>query len=172
MQQKKGGQVTEARKTAYALALDALARRDRSLSELESLLLRKGFAAEEVEQALRRVVELGYLNEERLAGSLIRDSRLAGRGPRAAWIKLKQRGVEGWSLERVQELWKGDASGPEGSEFSELETARAWIERRYPGFAEDRKEARRAMGALVRRGYSFDVAQAAVRPAGLRGEDP
>jgi regulatory protein len=161
-------------RSAYTAALDVLARRDRSLAELSQSLSRKGFQETEVAQALQRVVELGYLNEERLAESIVRDSRLAGRGPRAAWLKLRRRGIGGWSLERVQQQWRG-----ESVEASELAVASEYVKMRYPGFSgdpiEDRKVSRRAMGALVRRGYSFEVAQAAVREAMAAGgfaDDP
>lgn len=143
-------------KTAYQVALQRLASREMSLSELESSLTRKGFGSAEIQAALRRVVELGYLNEERLALALIRDTRLARRGPRAAWLKLKKKGILGWTLERVIAEWRDSGADPE------LEVARAWVMRRYPGFENDPKKAQRALGALVRRGFSFEQAKKAL----------
>lgn len=148
------------------LALAHLARRDRSMAEMAQYLGRKGFDAAGIEPVLQRLVQLGYLNEERLAGALIRETRASGRGPRAAWLKLKKKAIEGWSLERVVTAWR--ESGPTesakaGTAGAELEAALAFIRRRYSGYGEDPRQARRAMGALIRRGFSIDVARKAVQ---------
>ncbi len=157
------GPIGKRNQTAQSRAVDLLARRDRSRAELEGLLERAGYLLEEIEAALKRVVELGYLNEERLACAVIRSERLAGRGPRAAWQKLKRRGIRGFSLERVQAEWRGEqpaeSSGGSQECQPELEVARAFVLRRYPNFDGDPKQARRALGALVRRGFSFEVAR-------------
>jgi len=153
-------------KVAWQLALDCLGRRERSAKELEVFLVKKGIGQAEIAAVLQRLVELRYLDEERLAAALIRDTRMAGRGPRAAWLKLKKRGVAGWGLERVETVWRessGSALGPvEQVQASELDLALAFIRRRYAGYASDRKQASRALGALVRRGFSVSVARKAI----------
>ena len=124
---------------------------------------------------------------------------------RSAWMKLRQRGVSGWSLERVESVWRaaeesffsgprdedagGEGSDPADSAESraagfdaEVETARRWVQRRYRGLAagagpdhparsggaerasrdEHYREKQRALGALLRRGYSMAVARKAI----------
>lgn len=143
------------------LALAHLARRDRSMAEMAQYLERKGFDTAGIEPVLQRLVQLGYLNEERLAGALVRETRASGRGPRAAWLKLRKKGIEGWSLERVVTVWR-ESGAEAGAAGAELEAALAFIRRRYSGYSEDPRQARRAMGALIRRGFSIDVARKAV----------
>lgn len=212
----------------YERAIQRLARRERSLSEmrdfLEGLVERDGGraaseadaletsadaagtgAAELIEQVLQKLVALRYLDEERMAAAIIRDQRLQSRGPRSAWMKLRQRGVSGWSLERVEAAWRSaeesffsaprdEKASEEGSDpadsadsraagfEAEVETARRWVRRRYRGLggsagdespgptgetdrsARDElyREKQRALGALLRRGYSMAVARKAI----------
>lgn len=157
----------------FTLALDYLAQRDRSLFEVEAKLKTKGVGDEQIPPVLERLVSLGYLDEERLARALVRDTRMASRGPRTAWLKIRHKKIEGWSLERVTEEWRqGQDSAfgvrPELSPEScqeadpELEVALAFIRRRYPEHKTDRKQAQRALGALLRRGFSFDKAKEAL----------
>jgi SOS response regulatory protein OraA/RecX len=176
----------------YELALKLLVRRERSLHEMREYLESKcrdsgtgegdTEATGPVDQVLQRLVSLRYLDEERMAGGLIREQRLQARGPRSAWLKLRKRGISGWSLERVEAFWResedsnlvGAAGAAPSSDradpSSEVEMARRWVLRRYRELAEpetssDREaraerhsEKRRALAALVRRGYSISVA--------------
>ncbi|MBU6376683.1 MAG: RecX family transcriptional regulator [Bdellovibrionales bacterium] len=154
----------------FELALKRLARRDRSLAEIRDYLLSK-IAVEDstteipsqIDAVLQKLVALKYLDEERMAGAIIRDQRLQSRGPRSAWLKLRSRGIEGWTLERVEEHWRA-SDFDLSEEQSEVQTARRWALRRYRGLSssKDRKERDRALAALVRRGYSFAVARQAV----------
>ena len=157
----------------FTLALDYLARRDRSIAEVESHLDAKGVATEEIAEVLKRIVSLGYLDEDRLARAMVRDSRLASRGPRAAWLKIRRKKIEGWSIERVTEEWRlgqDSAFAPrldsdpdeDGGRDPELEVALAFVRRRYPDHATDRRQAQRALGALLRRGFSFEKAKQAL----------
>ncbi len=173
----------------YERALKRLARRDRSLAEMRSFLLQpsrgrpgedeltqEGFS-QQIDEVLRVLVERRYLDEDRLAEALIRDQRLQSRGPRSAWMKLKKRGIEGWTLDRVEQVWRTVESahsfsaddGPRESSDSrsdqdEVETARRWVLRRYRGLqgatgTELQRERQRALGALVRRGFSLQTAR-------------
>lgn len=172
----------------YELALKRLARRERSLHEMREYLESKCGASDAEEGAsassdlmdlvLQKLVSLRYLDEERMAGALIREQRLQARGPRSAWLKLRKRGISGWTLERVEAFWRESedsslnvAPDPSG----EVETARRWVLRRYRGLAEpesssDRearaerqREKKRALAALVRRGYSISIAIRALK---------
>ncbi|NIW93486.1 MAG: regulatory protein RecX, partial [Phycisphaerae bacterium] len=59
-----------------------LSRRDYSCFELRNKLIEKGFGSEQVEETLKRCLELGYLNDERFATnratSLMRQGRAVG----------------------------------------------------------------------------------------------
>ena len=69
-----------------------LARRDHSRVEMERKLARRGHTPEEIESALVRLVELGYLNDLTFAEGLVRH-RSVSRGPRALSAELAQRGI-------------------------------------------------------------------------------
>ena len=70
-----------------------LSRRAHSQWELRRKLRMKGFAAEAVDTAMARLVELGYLDDPSFAKGLVR-RRSAIRGPRALSAELAARGVD------------------------------------------------------------------------------
>ena len=76
-----------------ARAVGLLARRAHSKWELRRKLRMKGFAAEAVDTAMVRLVELGYLDDSSFAKGLVR-RRAALRGPRALSAELAARGVD------------------------------------------------------------------------------
>jgi SOS response regulatory protein OraA/RecX len=59
---------------------------------MQRQLARKGYTSEEVEAALVRLTELGYLDDLSFAEGLVR-VRSASRGPRALSAELARRGV-------------------------------------------------------------------------------
>lgn len=69
-----------------------LAGRPHSRAELSDKLLRRGYAEEEVESALGRLHELGYVDDSSFAEGHVR-RRSASRGPLAIAAELAARGV-------------------------------------------------------------------------------
>jgi regulatory protein len=59
---------------------------------MQRKLARRGYSSEEVDSALARLDELGYLNDLSFAEGLVR-VRSTSRGPRALSAELAQRGV-------------------------------------------------------------------------------
>ena len=78
-----------------------------------------------------------------------------GKGPRYIQMKLKEKGVSA-SLGQVTEVLD------EVSGASQLETAREIVERRYSGFESDVSTRARAYQALLRRGFSHEIARHAL----------
>jgi SOS response regulatory protein OraA/RecX len=78
---------------AEDVALRALRAADRSRSELDARLERRGFAADDRRQALDDLERLGYLDDERTAE--MRAQRLAERGYGDVYIRadLERRGL-------------------------------------------------------------------------------
>jgi len=138
-------------------ALDAgvrlLARRAHSRVELLLKLTRRGYDGEAIRAALRRLEELGYLDDQAFARSFVR-RRGSVRGPRALSAELAARGVD-----RAQV----DMAVAEFGEAEQLAAATHIAERLYarkpsPGYRGILDE----VGAkLVRRGFSVSVAKAA-----------
>jgi len=73
--------------------LRLLGRRSHSRVELLLKLTRRGYEGAEIGTALRRLQELGYLDDQSFARSFVR-RRAAVRGPRALSAELASRGVD------------------------------------------------------------------------------
>jgi regulatory protein len=141
--------------TAEDAAVRYLAARSHSRQELRRKLVRKGFEDEEIEAALGRLAELGYLNDEAFARSLVR-RRSASRGPAALAAELGSKGI---SREGVA------AALADLDPAAQLESATRLAERLYaekpvPGY---REMLDRIGSKLVRRGYSGSVVREACR---------
>lgn len=132
-----------------------LGRRAHSSVELRRKLARKGYEPSEVDGAMARLRELGYLDDAAFARGLVR-RRSAGRGPRALAAELAAKGIDREGIDSAL----GEA-GPE----AQLEAATRLAERLYagkplPGY---REVLDRIGSKLIRRGFSMDVARAACR---------
>ncbi len=138
-------------------ALDAglrlLGRRSHSRVELLLKLTRRGHEGAEIRAALRRLQELGYLDDQAFARSFVR-RRAALRGPRALSAELASRGVD-----RAQV----DTAVAEFGEAEQLAAATKIAERLYARKpAPTYRELLDVIGSkLVRRGFSVSIARAA-----------
>jgi len=81
------------RGTALTSALRRLARRDHSVGELSSALLRRGFPPEEVERVIESLCSRGLLDDRAFAERFAR-SRLERSGQNAIRAELRRRRVE------------------------------------------------------------------------------
>ena len=88
--------MTKNKKTALVYAVDLLARQEQSSHRLREKLLRKGYGADEAEDAILRLQKKHYLNDEdacaRQFQFLYEDSR---NSVKQICAKLMQRGFEG-----------------------------------------------------------------------------
>lgn len=141
---------------AFQVALKKLARREQSTLEIREFLRRRNFSAAAIDAALARLKDLRYLDDRRYAEALTRAVAARGKGPRAILAKLRSKGVS-LSVEEISSLVEA-AQGK-----GDLERAREIVERRYPDFQNDAAEAKRAYDALVRRGFSFEIARRALK---------
>ena len=137
-------------------ALDAglrlLARRAHSRVELLLKLTRRGYDSAAIRTAMRRLEELGYLDDQAFARSFVR-RRGSVRGPRALSAELAARGVH-----RAQV----DTAVAEFGEAEQVAAATQIAERLYArkpslGYREILDE---VGSKLVRRGFSVSVARA------------
>ena len=123
--------------------------------ELRRKLARKGYEPAEVDAAMARLRELGYLDDAAFARGVVR-RRSAGRGPRALAAELAAKGIDRAGIASALE-----EAGPE----VQLQAATRLAERLYagqplPGY---REVLDRIGSKLIRRGFSMDVARAACR---------
>ena len=139
-----------AKKTALMYAVDLLARQEQSSAKLREKLLRKGYAEEETEAAIARLVEKHYLNDEdacaRQFAYLYNESRSS---VRQIVMKLLQRGFP-------SELVK--ACVPADTYEREKAAALRVLALKYKRSAEPRK----MMANLYQKGFESAVCRAAV----------
>jgi regulatory protein len=141
---------------AYADALRRVSRREHSRLELEKALLRQGHEVSVIRDVLSRLEELRYVDDQRFAQALTRAQGARGKGPAYILQKLKAKGVS-LSVEQIRAIVE------EREGRSELERAHEIVQRRYARYREDPAIAKRAFDALVRRGFSFEVARQVLR---------
>ena len=132
---------------AMGRALNLLGYRARSEAEIRDRLRRRGFGEETIEAVVRRLRELGYVDDVEFARNAARQ-RARRYGPRRVTADLRKSGVDHEAAQRAVEA--------EFAERSELDDALSAATRRYNTHGSD-AEARRVYGFLTRRGYSADV---------------
>jgi regulatory protein len=92
------------------VAIGMLSRREHSIFELSRKLRHKNFAEDEIEPAIRRLLENNLLSEERFTETYINMRKRKGYGPERIAQELRQRGVEAgffesW-LDRNNASWR------------------------------------------------------------------
>ena len=139
---------------AFERALEALGSKERTRAELEEWLRRRDFTADQIADALHRLVSIGELDDERFARRFAEDKReLRGWGPERIHRALVARGVDG---ELIAAALEGD------DRTTQLERAVALLERRGEALSDDARRSR-ALGHLTRRGYDYELAYEAIR---------
>lgn len=151
---------------ARNLALRRLAAREYSSAEMVAYLKRKGVDEKLAAEIVAKLVADRFISDERYAKVMTRYQVGRGKGPNYIRMKLKQKGVSA-DLGDIREMM-GEVSGE-----SDLALARRVVEARYPKAHASREEGARAYQALLRRGFSFEVARAAVftRGAGSSSDE-
>ena len=131
-------------------ALSLLEKRDYGRDELVSKLVEKGAPAPDAEAAADKMVEYGFVNDEKYAGMVVRHYAAKGYGAARVREELRRRRLP-------RELW--DAALGQMPDNSAV--AAAILAQKLRGRGADRDALRRAMSALVRRGFSWDEARRA-----------
>ena len=146
---------------ALGLAFAHLGRRERTVAEVLAHLAKREVDDATAEAAIAELRRQDYLDDDAFAGRFVEDKRsLDGWGRERVERGLLARGVDRECARRALEgVGHGD----------ELDAALALLMRRYPAPLEDPREARKAFGVLVRKGYDGEVAGDAVR-AHARGD--
>ncbi|MEM6273774.1 MAG: regulatory protein RecX [Myxococcota bacterium] len=134
--------------SALDQATAMLARRRLSQLELESALGERGFDAAEIHEAMERLRDYGYLDDDALAESIQHEALRSVRGLRWVEQTFSRRG-----LKRANTY----------SEYEALPQARALIRRRYGELAHrDARTKARAYAFLARRGFTPDFIRSAI----------
>lgn len=136
----------ETRKKALAL----LDRRDYGSEELCAKLIEKGAEPDKARAAVRYMIRVGFIDDERYAAMVARHYAAKGYGAGRVREELRRRKLD-------RELW--DAALAELPEPDE--TVDALLRAKLRGKAADRDTVRKAGAALVRRGFTWEAVRAA-----------
>ena len=131
-------------------ALSLLERRDYGSEELCAKLVEKGAEPDEARAAVRYMVRVGFIDDERYAAMVARHYAAKGYGAGRVREELRRRKLD-------RELW--DAALAELPEPDE--TVDALLRAKLRGKAADRDTVRKAGAALVRRGFTWEAVKAA-----------
>lgn len=107
---------------AYEQALKLLGLRSHFRRQLEQKLVQRGYPQEEIQLALDRLGERGYLDDAKLAAEVAVSRAGAGEGARRVRAELARRGVAG---DVIDEAVAGAL--PSDDREAALETARRWL---------------------------------------------
>lgn len=110
-------------RSAEATALALLAGREHSRLELRRKLLQRGYEAEDIETALSRMAEYGYLDDTRAAAARLASGLRKGHGPGRIRADLRDAGLDGSSLNAQAEAaavdWCAEARRVAGKRFGD-----------------------------------------------------
>jgi regulatory protein len=143
---------------ARAMALDYLAGQARTSMEVRRRLRRKGFEEAIVDEAVRYIEGRGYIDDASYATAYVR-GRFAGRGHGPARLReeLLRRGVDRTIIDEA--LMELEADEDLGEAAVTVGRPR-W--RALSGESDPRRRRQKTLEFLVRRGFAFDDARAAV----------
>ena len=140
---------------ALQIAHAALSARERTVSELRSMLERKRVEPGAIDHAVAELRATGLLDDARYAQRFAEDKRILERwGSERIELELRRRGVP-------PDLVEAAARGRERAE--ELGAAIALLAERMPARLAGDRERDRAWRLLVRKGYEPELAYEAVR---------
>ena len=142
-------------------ALRFLEARQRSAAEVRRRLLLHGYRTDLVDGAIARLTELGVLDDDAFARAWVESrDRARPRGERALRVELRQKGIERDVADEVladreEEHPEADASGA-----ARLLARHA---RALERIADPRERRQRGYAILVRNGFDYETARAALR---------
>lgn len=145
---------------AYGFALDAaviyLTARPRTIHEVSSRLSQAGYDMQTIDRVLARLAREGYLNDAAFADQWILSRSNRALGPHRLLQELKKKGIERNIIDSAM------------AQVEEEETLGAAVAHAKKLLARTRGKdvqdiRNKAMQALVRRGYSWEIARRAVK---------
>lgn len=146
---------------AYQRGLGLLVRREHSVTELKRKLRDKGVESEEIDAALETLQQQGFQDDRRYAEALIRSRALAGQGPVRIRAELRMNGVPVADIDTAFEA--AEAADLDWTAIAGRVAARFGPALRSAGRGpEALKQRHRAMGFLLRRGFSQELARQAL----------
>jgi len=135
-------------------ALKILGSRNFSEQEMVKRLTSKGESEENANEAVKWLVSLGYINDVSYASMIVSHYVTRGYGEARIRNELYKRGIP-------RELWDEQLSSIQDPDFKFSDPALDFLVKKLRG-SDDKDDLRRAKDALLRRGFGFDEASAAL----------
>lgn len=134
--------------TPFNRALKYLSFRPRSTKEMYDYLVKKKYNEEEINETLKQLVELHFLNDDDFARLFAESRQRKGKSKRLISYELKQKGIGKEQAEKTLE-----------TAASDLKTALEYIQKRTRQFERYDTEERnkKIISRLVSRGYGWDL---------------
>jgi regulatory protein len=150
---------TKGNYSAFDTAAYYLSFKDRTVKELTDKLKDKEYEAEEIDDAVSKLLHYGYLDDERYARAYIKDN-LKRKGINLIKRELFAKGVDRDAVSSVWETLCIDTD-------SELVAVRDIYSRRFLNLdMSDDRQKRRVYSYFQRRGFSFELVNRAIRDMG------
>ena len=142
---------TDDRDEVFSYAAAILNYKNRSSQMLFDKLIEKEISPENAEYAVRKLTDYGYLNDAEYAASLVRSCMARGYGKMRIRRKLAENKLSEEIIEQALEGFKTDE-----------DRLCAFISADCRDIS-DRKEREKTAGRLIRRGYSWEEVNSALR---------
>lgn len=148
----------DAYESALSKSLHFLGYRARSSNEVVKFLHKKGFDDLTIAHVCNRLRELGYVDDEVFAESYVGNRQESTRKASKAKMRndLMRKGVAKETVERAMERLPGDYETEAARELAERLAAKL-------GGVEPAVRNKKIVGHLMRRGFSYESAQSALR---------
>ncbi len=147
------------RRRATARSIHFVGHRPRTCAEVLRKLRSLDYSAEAIQHALAYLKEYGYLDDEMYASEFVVSRfRTKGHGPRRLRSELIKKGVGHDIIDAALRTLP--------DEDAQLVKAIGCLEKKYPSYLRDkdiRRRKNKAVAFLSRRGYSFQICDAAYR---------
>lgn len=134
---------------AFNRALRYLSLRARSKKELKDYLKKKKYNESVIEEAIKKLVELKFLDDKNYAGSFMRGRQIyKGRSKYFVKYELKKKGISEDIIEEVSQNAQDD-----------LKTAKDFVERKRRVYSklEEKEFEEKMIRLLQSRGFSWDI---------------
>lgn len=143
---------------ALELALWYLSRQAQSEKQIRDKLSRKEFEGEEIDEAIKKLKDLGFVNDQKFAQDFVRQSKLGKpKGKHRLRLELIKKGID---KEIITEVLETGFSEGEQEELIDS-AAKAYL-KKIKNLPRE-KAYQRLMGYLLRRGFDYEKVSKAVK---------
>ena len=144
--------VSRVRYSAFDTALYFLTFKDRTIKEIKDKLKEKGYSDSDIEDALVKLIDYGYINEKNYAFSYIK-SNMNKKGAKLITMELIQKGLDKGVIMEQLSYFQDD----------EEDIVYSSVCKKYKDVdLDDEKQRRRVFSYFVRRGFKYESVSSAL----------